>query len=190
MHECLHWTTWFPVRRHFLSEWTVEDENGNDTVLLVDMGGGNGHDLQRFLQVFPEAKGHLVLQSLKEGITSMVHDIFQPQPIVGAKVYYTHFLLHDFSDDKCREILRHVSKAMSPAYSRLNEAVLPERGCPSFFAAADITMMSVLSAKMRSKRQWTELVESAGLQVVRIWDSPYHGDNEGIVEAIIPALKL
>ncbi|KAJ5632705.1 hydroxyindole O-methyltransferase [Penicillium lividum] len=194
-----HWTTWYPVRQQFLTEWSSA---GGTEILLVDMGGGRGHDLQCFVNAFPESHGHLVLQDLPGtiaslppleqcGITAMSHDLFvspQPPTVLGAKVFFTHFLLHDFSDDQCRVMLQHVSRAMKPGYSKLllNEAVLPERGCPSFFAAADITMMAVLSAKMRSRRQWIELVESAGLQVLQVWISPYHNDNEGVVEAIVP----
>lgn len=57
------------------------------------MGGGHGHDLERFAQIFPEASSHLVLQDLLGTIKSlkdfggvikpMVHNIFSPQPILG-----------------------------------------------------------------------------------------------------------
>lgn len=197
-----HWTTWFPVRQQFLDNWRSCSSDSEKRVLLVDMGGGRAHDLQRFVRMFPESHGHLVLQDLpgtidslpsldQYGITAMSHDLFrQPQPalVAGAKVFYTHFLLHDFPDEQCRVMLQHVARAMTPGYSRLllNEAVLPERNCPGFFAAADITMMAVLSAKMRSQCQWIDLVESAGLQVLRVWTSPHRGDNEGIVEAMVP----
>lgn len=105
----------------------------------------------------------------------------------GAKAYYTHFLLHDFPDDKCRDMLRHVASSMEPGYSRilLNEIVLPSVACPSFFAAADITMMAVLAGQQRTKEQWVKLVESAGLTVVKVWKSPDVGDFEGIVEAMV-----
>jgi hypothetical protein len=102
-------------------------------------------------------------------------------------VYYTHFLLHDFPDDECRVILRHIMKAMKPGYSRilLNETILPDIACPTFFAAGDITMMAVLSAMKRSRKQWIELLESVGLKVVKVWQSPYQDDNEGVVEALV-----
>lgn len=84
-------------------------------------------------------------------------------------------------------MLRHVMDAMVPGYSRLllNETILPDIGCPSFFAAGDITMMAVLAGLKRSRKQWIDLLESVGLKVAKIWSSPYHGDYEGVVEAMI-----
>jgi hypothetical protein len=167
----------------------------NDSAFLVDMGGGKGRHLEALMKRFPSTENHLVLQdlpgtissleNLSPGIRPMPHDIFSPQPVVGALVYYTHFVLHDFTDDRCRVFLRAVASAMTPGYSRLlmNEAVIPERGCPPFFAVGDITMMLVLAGIQRSKRHWIELVESAGLRVVNVWESPDAGDMEGVIEA-------
>jgi hypothetical protein len=95
--------------------------------------------------------------------------------------------LHDFPDHKCREILGHVVKAMKPGYSKvlLNETILPDKGCPAFFAAGDITMMAVLAGMMRPLMHWVELVESVGLKVVKVWLSTDAGDYEGVVEAAL-----
>ena len=102
-------------------------------------------------------------------------------------MYYTHFLLHDFNDEKCREILRNLVSAMKPGYSKilLNESVLPERDCPSFFAAGDLNMMSCLAGIKRTEKQWVDLVESVGLELVKIWKSPFSGDEEGVIEAAL-----
>ncbi|KAM7218768.1 S-adenosyl-L-methionine-dependent methyltransferase [Rhypophila decipiens] len=208
-----HWVDWYPVDtllESFDQQQKAEEEQdakvaaAEEQVFLVDMGGGNGKHLQVLLRKFPQVSGHLVLQDLPgtikvlqqdsddnlmdKGIRPMVHDIFSPQPLKGAKTYYTHFLLHDFPDDKCREMLQHVAASMTPGgYSRLllNEIVLPSTDCASFFAAADITMMAVLAGMQRTKEQWVELVESAGLTVTQVWKSPDEGDFEGIVEAIV-----
>ncbi|KAL9610615.1 MAG: hypothetical protein Q9167_004689 [Letrouitia subvulpina] len=190
-----HWTEWFPVRDVVLRDLNTLNIH---TKLLVDMGGGKGHDLARFLKEFPEATGRLVLQDLPgtvatmedlgSGIDVQSHNLFTAQPVRGAKAYYTHFLLHDFPDPQARAILEHCRDAMTPGYSRLllNESILPERNCPAFFAAADITMMAVLAGMKRSKTQWLSLVESAGLKVVQTWESPEAGDFEGVIEAIRP----
>lgn len=76
---------------------------------------------------------------------------------------------------------------MKPGYSRiiLNETVLPDIHCPAFFAAGDITMMAVLAAMKRSRAQWTELLESVGLKVMKIWTSPDPEDSEGVIEAML-----
>ncbi|CAD6579776.1 MAG: hypothetical protein ASARMPRED_009245 [Alectoria sarmentosa] len=206
-----HWIDWFPVEAEIFSgsSGTTED------VLLVDVGGSKGHDLERFLGKYPTSKGRLVLQDLpgvlehvkglNEGIRTMSHDFFTPQPIkgkrtytlngrsllifLGARVYYTHFVLHDWPDDKCRDILRHLMTAMTPGYSKilLDESVLPDMGCPSSLAAGDINMMSIMAGKERSRRQWLELLHSVGLRLIRVWISPDSGDAEGIIEAMLSA---
>ena len=96
--------------------------------------------------------------------------------------------MHDWPDERCRDILRSIIPAMRPGYSKilLNEIVLPNTGCTPFFAAADINMMSILAGMERTHMHWCELIESVGLEVVRISVSPYEGDSEGIIEAMLP----
>ena len=62
-------------------------------VLIVDVGGGIGHDLEEFKLKHPEAPGRLILQERQEvidqinqalpGIELRVHDFFTPQPVKG-----------------------------------------------------------------------------------------------------------
>ena len=65
----------------------------DDDVLLVDVGGGRGHDIQKFIEKFPQKKGRLILQEIEDvakqaleidGMEVMVHDFFTPQPVKGA----------------------------------------------------------------------------------------------------------
>ena len=137
------------------------------------------------LQDLPETVVNI--KSLSPGIRAMAHDVFTSQPVTHARVYYTHFVFHHFPDPKCREILRNIMVAMKLGYFKilLNESVMPDKDCPSFFAAGDINMMALLAGMKCTRRQWIELVESVGLQVVRIWESPYAGDEEGVVEAAL-----
>ena len=108
--------------------------------------------------------------------------------ISGARAYYTHFVLHNWNDEECRKILRNLMPAMTPRYSKilLNEFILPDEDCPSQFAARDITMMVLLAAMERTETQWVELVRSVGLDVVRIWRSPYSKADEAVIEAMLP----
>lgn len=86
-----HWIDWFPVESLILSATPGAE---NDT-LLVDVGGGKGHDLERFLRKFPQTKGRLVLQDLPStinsiqqlspGIRPMPHDFFTAQPVKGKR---------------------------------------------------------------------------------------------------------
>ena len=76
---------------------------------------------------------------------------------------------------------------MKPGYSKilLNESVLPDMGCPSYLAAGDINMMSIMAGKKRTRGQWFGLLHSVGLTVIRVWDSPDSGNDEGVIEAML-----
>ena len=82
----------YPVEEHLLEGFNAEDEKA---ALLVDIGGSIGHDLQKFRDAFPDAKGRLVLQDLEpvvgqvkdgdlhESIERMAYDFLTEQPIKG-----------------------------------------------------------------------------------------------------------
>lgn len=86
-----HWSDWFPVESELLS--TIP--GAENDILLVDVGGGKGHDLERLLTHYPQTKGRLVLQDLPSTINCiqqlspdirrMPHDFFTPQPVKGKK---------------------------------------------------------------------------------------------------------
>ena len=206
-----HWTDWFPVQSKIISGASSVPKE----ILLVDVGGGNGHDLIRFLTKYPDSCGRLILQDLPAliqnlegldpGIQAMGHDFFNPQSIrgmwtpvlnavtpnresLGARIYYTHFVLHDWPDDKCRDILRNLMAAMKPNYSKilLNESVLPDMDCPSFLAAGDINMMSIMGGMKRTEGQWEELLRSVDLRIVKIWRPPNPRNEEAVIEAVLP----
>ncbi len=68
-------------------------KSDEEAVLLVDVGGGMGHDLEEFKAKHPHLPGKLVLQerqevvsqikSLSPGIEANVHDFFTAQPVKG-----------------------------------------------------------------------------------------------------------
>lgn len=72
--------------------------NDTDSALLVDIGGGRGHDLEAFRKRFPRqvrGEGKLVVQDLPpviadiedkdlhRDIVRQEYDFFTPQPVVG-----------------------------------------------------------------------------------------------------------
>ena len=110
-----------------------------------------------------------------------------PQTVIltrqpGARVYYLRSILHDWPDDKCKLILKHLASAMKPGYSKIliNELILPDQGCGIIPAQLDMTMMVCLGAMERSEKQWHELVGSAGLKIEKIWTDA--SDADGIIE--------
>lgn len=86
-------TEWFEfsdVNKVLFDGYHADDD---DATLLIDIGGGRGHDLEAFRKKFPDAKGKLVLQDLPPvidditeldpSIVCMKHDFFTEQPIKG-----------------------------------------------------------------------------------------------------------
>lgn len=164
-----------------------------DAVVLVDTGGGLGHQCTEFRKKFPGVPGRVVLQDLQGpvksavsafGVESMVHDMFTPQPIkgtrkshfihldtrlnniTGAKFYYLRNVLHDWPDHRCREILSNIVPAMGPDSTiLLDEMVLPDRNVHWQAAQSDLATMAVLASIERTKGQWTALLDSVGLKI-------------------------
>ncbi|KAL8967831.1 MAG: hypothetical protein Q9183_002745 [Haloplaca sp. 2 TL-2023] len=164
--------------------------HGKDEVFLVDVGGGRGHDISALHQRFPDLPGRLVLQELPEtfkglpaidGVDFMAHDMFTAQPIKGARAYFFRNVLHDWSNSRCQEILSQTAKAMEPEYSRLliEDQVLPDRGANATQAAIDMTMYVMTGGIERTQRVWGELLDSAGLETMKIWS-----DSKGSVPVI------
>ncbi|OAA52903.1 sterigmatocystin 8-O-methyltransferase [Cordyceps fumosorosea ARSEF 2679] len=185
-----YWVDWYPVERQLL------DGAGGDAPLLVDVGAGKGHDLLAFHEKYP-GRGKLVLQDLASvtdslsgavdpAIAVMTYDFFTEQPVKGARAYFYHHILHDWSDDRCLEILAALSTAMTPGYSKvlLHEMIVPERGASTFHAMLDMTMMAFNAGMERTETQWRELLDRAGFEVVKFW-APLQEDADGIVEAML-----
>lgn len=88
-----YWTDWFPVQRR------VIDGATEASPLLVDVGGGKGHDLLGFQAKYPQKAHRLVLQDLSpvicdlgdfdQAIERMTYDFFMEQPVKG-KVFSRH----------------------------------------------------------------------------------------------------
>ncbi|KAL9612354.1 MAG: hypothetical protein Q9167_003041 [Letrouitia subvulpina] len=163
--------------------------------LIVDVGGSLGHDILEFYTMFPHLPGRLILQEqpqvlrqakangLPQKIELMTHNFFEPQPVKGARAYYMHRILHDWPDDKCRDILRNQMPAMEKGYSRLllNENVIPATGANWKITSLDMIMMTVLASTERTEQHWKELLGSVGLKVTNIYSCEVGG--ESLIEA-------
>ncbi|OAX79907.1 hypothetical protein ACJ72_05771 [Emergomyces africanus] len=183
-----YWVDWYPVQSEIL------DGASQDKALIVDVGAGKGHDLLAYMKKFPDT-GRLVLQDLPEvvdglenldtAIDKVAYDFFTEQPITGARVYFYHHILHDWSDYYCLKILEKVVEAMTPGYSKLllHEMVVLEQGASQFQAQLDMTMMAFNSGMERTSQQWRGLLEKVGLTVVKFRE-PVDEGGDGIVEAM------
>lgn len=98
-----------------------------------------------------------------------------------------HSIFHSWTDAQCRLILQNLMPAMKVGYSKilLNEPVLPNINCGSWFATADLNMMSVSAGMERTRKQWIDLLQSVDLEVVKIWSSPDDGEEDSVIEAML-----
>ncbi|KAG8532439.1 uncharacterized protein KY384_002316 [Bacidia gigantensis] len=180
------------------------------STLLVDVGGGLGHDLEELRSEYPALPGTLVLQDLPDVIKQvgsdqktfelMAHDFFTSQPVqgrhpsqldkktakmmqIGARAYYLHSVLHDWDDASCLKILKNLVPALKPGFSKIliNEYVVPDQGAASSITSMDWLMLALGAVKERTEAQWRELLAQAGLKITRIYT--YEQGTESLIEA-------
>ena len=90
---------------------------------IVDVGGGVGHvgvwiskKLEPGVKIIVQDRPSVIEQgkAIHGHIVDLrPHNFFDPQPVLGANMYYLRLILHDWPDDICRTILGHVVKAMN-----------------------------------------------------------------------------
>lgn len=163
-------------------------------LVIVDVGGGNGHFLSAWKERYPDlpssrmaiAERHEVLQWLRasptrgKGFMLIEHDFFYdwPQSCVGAYVYNIRLCLHNWGDDDCVQILLHLAKAM--AYSSklcIAEVVRPSMSDDSsnMISAMHFAMVG-MGGKLRTSYEWLELLGKAGLCLEEIrYENEKHG---------------
>ena len=105
--------TWCDPGFYPISERLVEGFDASiSDVLLMDVGGGLGRDLQELREKHPLVPEKFILQDRPEVIStipsdsqiifkSMAHDFFTRQPVKHARAYYLHSVLHNRGDDDC-----------------------------------------------------------------------------------------
>jgi O-methyltransferase domain len=173
----------------FNTELGQNPPSTEDEVLLVDVGGGRGHVAEVIRENLRGMKGRIIVQDLKGTIDEiqapkdfepMVHDFFTPQPIKGARAYFFSRILHDWSDYDCRRILEQTASAMRPGHSRvlISDIVVPEKEIPPLAALIDINML-LIGGMERNRKQWSVLLEGAGLRLEKVWTA----GPESIIEA-------
>ena len=177
----------------FAAELKCESE---DEVLIVDVGGGKGQALEIIRRTFPELRGRFIVQDLPEvvaatkasahlpsSIETMATDFFKPQPVIGAKAYFMRRIMHDWSDETCKSILKNIIPSMSvDSKILINELILPDEKCERRMALSDLVMMS-FGGMERTDSQWETLLQEAGLQIRNIWRG--EGNNLSVIEATL-----
>jgi hypothetical protein len=150
---------------------------------VVDVGGGHGALVAGVLQSYADLRGILfdtpeVVASAaplltRAGVTDrckvMSGDFFDAVP-TGADLYALKFILHDWSDTHCIQILRNCAHAMASGGRVLVvEHVVPEESGPSFSKFMDINMLVLTTGgQERTRQEFIRLFAAAGLQLQRL----------------------
>jgi hypothetical protein len=160
---------------------------------VADIGGGKGHLLKELMAKYPEMKGIVfdlpdVISDTKEfwegsddRVEIVAGDFFKGVP--KSDVYVMKHILHDWSDEKCVEILTAMHPTMKSNDSKLVviEAILPEdKPLEPWHSFLDIQMMSLVGGKERTPSDWKKLFGQAGFKLHNI---VLTSGRVGIVEA-------
>jgi hypothetical protein len=76
-------------------------------------------------------------------------------------------------------ILRHISTAMVPGYSKLliNENIVPDQGADWQVTGLDMMLMTLVSARERRESEWRYLLTKTGLKINHIWSHVNGGES-------------
>lgn len=163
---------------------------------LCDIGGGHGHLVCNILREHPQLQGTVLeLEStiknkdllwaekmwMADRCKYLAGDMFREVP--SSDAYIMKMILHDWNDEECVKILSNIQKA-SPAGGRvlIVEHVVPGPEVPHFSKLFDIHMMCALTGRERTEKEYTELLEKAGLQYVQTHYPP--SKTIGVIEGI------
>ncbi|KAF2706181.1 S-adenosyl-L-methionine-dependent methyltransferase [Pleomassaria siparia CBS 279.74] len=192
--------TAFTMRYQNQSSWRIlqcgwepngKEKKGEDEVLLVDVGVGMGHQCRALKAWIPtERKPRIIVQDLPlvvlrageiEGVELMEHDFWKEQPVKGAKFHYLRNVLHDYSDEGCKTILKHIKNALSSNSTIIiDELVLPDRvdGSTGMEGASmDILLMASLAGQERTGTDWHELLRGEGLAIREVKQYSHRGHS-------------
>jgi hypothetical protein len=154
----------------------------NDIARLADVGGGHGALLASILRRYPQMQGILfdraeivdgVSQDQFAGcegrITIEAGSFFERVPD-GCDAYILKHIIHDWSDEHCRTILKLIrDKLPTDGRVLVCEMVVADDPGPTPAKILDIEMLVMtVGGKERTKVEFAELFASCGLRLSRI----------------------
>lgn len=162
---------------------------------LCDIGGGHGHLICNLLLKHSHLKGTVLeleqvikdkdlLWASKMGAADrcnyLAGNMFNQVP--SADAYIMKMILHDWNDDECVKILSNIQKASHEgARIFIVEHIVPGPEEPHFSKLFDIHMLCALTGRERTVKEFSVLLQEAGLDYVKTHYPPSR--TIGIIEA-------
>ena len=87
-----------------------------------------------------------------------------------ARAYYMRNIMHDWPDDQCIKILQNIMSTMTTeSVILIDEMIISDVNAHWRATQLDIILMACLAAQERTKKQWYQLLEAAGLKIIDIY---------------------
>ncbi|KAI8630255.1 S-adenosyl-L-methionine-dependent methyltransferase [Xylariaceae sp. FL1651] len=166
------------VRGSWLDEYPIKRDTQSwdpEMPVFVDVGGNVGHYCALFKKKYPEVPGRVILQDLPStiahalqtpGVETIGHNFFEYQQTKGSKYYHLGWILHNWNDEKSRQILHHIKLAMTEeSVLLINDMILPDAKVPAFAASLDLVMLGACGSRERTIKEWKDLLDSVGLLI-------------------------
>jgi hypothetical protein len=152
---------------------------------VVDVGGGYGGFLAEVLSRTPHLRGvlyetgdvlkhpeRLMLSSVAERCEVVTGDFFDAVP-AGADAYVLKRILHDWSDDQCRHVLRCCRDAVRDGGKVLIiDAIVREDNAHSLIKAIDLLMLCASNGRERTEHELAGILAGARLRLLRVVPTP------------------
>ena len=160
--------------------------------IIADIGGGRGHLLAAVLQAAPGTRGilfdqpHVTAAAQAAGMESerlRLHPgSFFTDALPVADCYLIMQVIHDWDDKEAARILAAIRKAAAPgAKLLLIECIIPEDSQPSWPKMLDLQMLTLLSGKERTEKEYSAMLSAAGFRLDRVIDI---GMSTSILESV------
>ncbi|KAJ5990773.1 hypothetical protein N7522_010980 [Penicillium canescens] len=176
---------------------------------VVDVGGGVGGFCLQLSKIYPnlnfivqdrapalaQAQREIWPQENPQALSNgrvkfLEHNFFNPNPVIGADIYWLRYILHDWSDEYCIQILSAIKEAMTRDSrilicdqvmnttagfaGRIASAPKPLPANYGYFTRyshqRDIAMMSIINGIERTPAEFQNIIERSGLVMTRIYD--------------------
>lgn len=160
----------------------VSEYDFSDIQTVVDTGGAHGSFLSAILQanshlhgilfdlppVIEEAKKYICSSEVSTRCQLEAGSFFETLPS-GADIYLLRYILHNWDDENCIQILKNCRESSSNAKVLIVERVLQPQKNSRFTLALDLWMLMFLGhAKERTEEEYRILLEAAGYRLNRV----------------------